>query len=62
MHKVGDYTIVTDFLNIPKCIIQTTKITIIPFKEMTYEICQREGENENLEAKDLVINFLGICQ
>ena len=48
--KVGDYSIVTDWNGTPRCVIQTKNIIIIPFREMTYEICQREGEDECLET------------
>ena len=46
----GDCNIVTDWEGNPRCVIQTTKVSIIPFKEMTYEICRLEGEDENLET------------
>jgi uncharacterized protein YhfF len=42
--KVGDYSIVNNWNGIPRCVIQTTNIIILPFKDMTYEICKREGE------------------
>jgi uncharacterized protein YhfF len=48
--QVGDYSIVTDWEGNPRCVIQTTAITIIPFKEMTFEICKREGEDDTLES------------
>ncbi len=48
--KVGDYSVVTNFANEPKCVIQTTNVRIIPFKDMTFDICKLEGEDENLES------------
>lgn len=48
--QVGDLSIVTDWEGNPKCVIETTQITILPFKEMTYDICKREGEDDNLES------------
>jgi uncharacterized protein YhfF len=48
--KVGDLSIVTDWDGMPHCIIKTTAVTILPFKEMTFDICNREGEDENLES------------
>jgi len=48
--QVGDYSIVTDWQGVPHCVIKTTAVTIIPFNEMTYDICRREGEDENLES------------
>ncbi len=48
--KVGDLSIVTDFASNPKCIIKTVKITVIPFKNMTFELCKKEGEDDSLES------------
>lgn len=48
--KVGDLSIVTDWEGIPKCVIETTSVMIIPFKEITFDICKREGEDESLES------------
>lgn len=46
----GDYSIVTDWAGNPKCIIETVAITILPFKDITFDICKREGEDENLAS------------
>ncbi len=48
--KAGDLNIVTDWNGVPRCIIETSTVTIIPFKDMTYDICKREGEDECLET------------
>lgn len=48
--EVGDYSIVTDWDGNPRCIIETTAVTRLPFKDMTYDICKREGEDDNLES------------
>ncbi len=48
--KVGDLSIVTDWAGTPHCIMKTTAITILPFQEMTFDLCKREGEDENLES------------
>ena len=48
--QVGDLSIVTDWYGNPHCVIQTTQVSLIPFKDMTYDICKREGEDENLES------------
>lgn len=50
MPQVGDYSIVTDWDGEPRCVIRTTMTTILPFNEMTYDICKREGEDECLET------------
>lgn len=48
--KVGDLSIVTDWEGIPRCVIETTEITVIPFSDITYDICKREGEDDTLES------------
>jgi len=48
--KVGDYSIVTNFASEPKCVIQTKSVRVIPFKDMTFDICKLEGEDDNLES------------
>ncbi len=48
--QVGDYSIVTDWNNIPHCVIKTTKITILAFKDITFDLCKKEGEDDNLES------------
>jgi len=48
--KVGDYSIVTDWDGNPHCVIETTQVTILPFKEITFDICKREGEDDTLES------------
>ncbi len=48
--KVGDFSIITDWEGIPKCVIETTAVTILPFSEITYDIAKREGEDDTLES------------
>ncbi|MFV0393810.1 MAG: ASCH domain-containing protein [Coprobacillaceae bacterium] len=48
--KIGNLSIITNWDGIPKCVIETTNLTILPFKDMTYDICKREGEDETLES------------
>jgi len=48
--RVGDYSIVTDWDGNPRCVIKTTAVTILPFNEITFDICKREGEDETLES------------
>ena len=44
--KEGDYSIITDWDGIAKCIVKTTKINIVPYKEVTEEFAQKEGEGD----------------
>jgi uncharacterized protein YhfF len=48
--EVGDLSIVTDWEGVPRCVIETTAVTIIPFSDITYDICKREGEDDTLES------------
>lgn len=48
--KIGDLSIVTDFSGNPFCVIETVSVLKMPFRDMTYDICKREGEDENLEG------------
>lgn len=44
--EVGDLSIITNWEGIPKCVIETTKINITPFSEVTAEFAQTEGEGD----------------
>lgn len=50
MPKVGDYSVVTNFRGEPFAVIMTTKISIIPYKDLTFDVVKREGEDETLES------------
>jgi len=47
---VGDFSIITDWDGNPRCVIETTSVSIIPFNEMTFEICKLEGEDDTLTS------------
>ena len=46
--KEGDLSIVTDWAGNPRCVIMTKEVTIIPYKDMTFDICSREGEDARI--------------
>ena len=46
----GDLSIVTDWAGTPHCVIETVAVTVLPFCDMTFDICKREGEDECLET------------
>ncbi len=48
--QVGGFSIVTDFAGNPKCVIETTNVMILPFRDMTFDICKREGEDDSLKS------------
>ena len=47
---IGDLNIITDWDGIPHCVIETKAVMILPFKDMTFDICKREGEDDSLES------------
>ena len=48
--KVGNTYVVTDLNEIPLCIIQTTKVDILPYNQVTWEMAAKEGEDDSLES------------
>ena len=48
--EVGDLSIVTDWDGVPRCVIETIMVTLIPFLDITYDVCKREGEDDTLES------------
>ncbi|MBQ3966928.1 MAG: ASCH domain-containing protein [Treponema sp.] len=46
----GEVYIVEDTNGKPRCIIEVTDVNVIPFGEVSWEMAQREGEDENLQA------------
>ena len=48
--RVGDFSIVTDWDGVPRCVIETKAVKIYKFRDITFEICKREGEDECLET------------
>jgi uncharacterized protein YhfF/GNAT superfamily N-acetyltransferase len=48
--KGGDYNIITDFKGVPYGVVKTSKVTVLPYKEMTFELCKKEGEDDSLES------------
>ena len=44
--KVGDYSIITNWDGVAQCIIKTTNIDIVPYKDVTQEFAATEGEGD----------------
>lgn len=44
--KIGDINIITNWDGIAQCVIQTKRVTILPFKEVTEKYAQAEGEGD----------------
>lgn len=45
---VGEVYIVEDGKGIPRCIIEVTDVQVLPFGEVSWEMAQREGEDESM--------------
>lgn len=50
MPHAGCCSIVTDSRGEPHCVIQTTQVTVLPFREMTFALCRHEGEDDDLAS------------
>ena len=48
--QVGGFSIVTDWVGEPHCVIETVAVMQLLFNEMTFDICRREGEDECLST------------
>jgi len=46
----GELYIVVDRAGNARCVIEIEEVNIIPFNEVTWQMAQQEGEDENLEA------------
>lgn len=57
--KPGDLSIVTDWDGNPRCVIENQEVLVIPFQDMTFDICKREGEDDTLESwrKNHLLSF-----
>ncbi|AHF06155.1 ASCH domain-containing protein [Desulfitobacterium metallireducens] len=44
--KAGDLSIITDWQSIAQCVIETQKVNLMPFNEVTEEFAKIEGEGD----------------
>ncbi|MBV1758651.1 MAG: ASCH domain-containing protein [Dethiosulfatibacter sp.] len=44
--KPGDLDIITDFEGNPKCVIETVRVDVVAFKDVSEEFAQTEGEGD----------------
>jgi len=42
----GGYSVVTDFKGVPKCVLRTTELRVLPFTEVDAEFAFDEGEGD----------------
>jgi uncharacterized protein YhfF len=48
--QVNDLSIVTDWGGEPYCVIKTTNVRVLPYREITFDIAKLEGEDDTLES------------
>ncbi len=46
----GEYSIITDWDGVPRCVTKVTRVQVIPFNKITLEQALKEGEDTTLEA------------
>lgn len=48
--QVGNLSIITDWGGEPWCVIETTGVQVIPYRDITFRIARREGEDDTLDS------------
>lgn len=48
--RAGDLSIFTDWAGNPCCVVETTGVSILPFRDITFDIAAREGEDATLAS------------
>ena len=48
--EVGEMSVITYWDGTPGCVIRTTNVRIIPYRDMTFDIAKLEGEDDTLES------------
>ncbi|MBO7698331.1 MAG: ASCH domain-containing protein [Erysipelotrichaceae bacterium] len=46
----GDRSVITDWKGNPRCVIETVKVRIIPYKDIDFDIARLEGEDDDLDS------------
>ena len=48
--KVGNLSVITDWHENPRCVVRTTSVRVLPFKDIDFSIAKLEGEDLNIES------------
>ncbi len=48
--RAGERSVITDWEGTPRCVIETVRVSVIPYGEMPWELARLEGEDETLES------------
>jgi len=46
----GSMSVITDWDGNPRCVVRTTKVSVLPFRSITYEMAVLEGEDASLDS------------
>ena len=46
----GDMSVITDWNGYPRCVIRTSKVRVLPYSEITFDLAKLEGEDDSLES------------
>lgn len=48
--EVGQMSVITWWNGTPGCVIRTTRVRVIPYRDITFDIAQLEGEDDDLSS------------
>ncbi len=48
--EAGQLSVITYWDGTPGCVVKTTNVRIIPYRDITYDIAKLEGEDDTLES------------
>ncbi|MBQ4004815.1 MAG: ASCH domain-containing protein [Firmicutes bacterium] len=48
--KEGELSVITDWDGHPRCVIRTTKVRVIPYKDIPFRLARLEGEDDTLAS------------
>lgn len=48
--EAGDMSVITDWDGNPRCVIRTTRVSVLPYRDITFEIARLEGEDDTLDS------------
>ena len=46
----GKLSVITDWDGNPRCVIRTTRVRILPYKDIPFDLARLEGEDDSLES------------
>ena len=48
--REGDLSVICDWNADPRCVVRTTRVEVVPYHAVTFEMARREGEDETLAS------------